>query len=427
MNDPVTHADPLRLAPERERVLFPEMATTLLYWVTRLHRALIARRVRHVFFLSREGQPLKQIFDLYCDRVGGDITSHYLEVSRRSTFLPSLGPLPEERFETLFRQYRFISMFEFLSSLGLEAHCDAIARELRIGHEQIRERMPDFPQSALFARLLASPTFLERYERRRLEQRNAFVSYLTQLAGGKIPSELTLVDVGWKGTIQDHLHSLLCRPGDSPVRSLSGFYVGLIHPGNIRPGNEKEGLLFSSLGTRTRKFGIFNENRSLFEVLLAANHGSVLGYEFDSGGRGRPVRDVFEEENMLARAVFPVQRHLIARIGTLIGEVAPTPSSESQSLDAVARAHARMVFRPSPVESAWFASIFHVENFGVFERSEFGVRSPQPSIIDRMAFLVALARRKAGGDLGFWPWHTIRQRAGTLPAAFYAAVRRMQP
>ena len=99
------------------------MADTLLYWVSELHRKLIENGVKQVFFLSREGQPLKQMFDCYCARVGVPIQSRYLEVSRRSTLLPSLNALSEERFETLFRQYRRMSLLEFLSSLGLDEFC----------------------------------------------------------------------------------------------------------------------------------------------------------------------------------------------------------------------------------------------------------------------------------------------------------------
>nr|EIU2726600.1 hypothetical protein [Pseudomonas aeruginosa] len=110
--------------------LFPELATTLLYFIEKLHEALVKQGVEQVYFLSREGQPLKRMFDLYQNKVSGSIESHYLEVSRRSTLLPSLKSLAEEGFETLFRQYRRISLFEFLSSLGLEAQMRRIALAL---------------------------------------------------------------------------------------------------------------------------------------------------------------------------------------------------------------------------------------------------------------------------------------------------------
>ena len=99
--------------------LFPELATSLFYWVERLHRTLVEQGVEQVFFLSREGQPLMRMFEAYRQKAGGRIALRYLEVSRRSTLLPSLAPLAEEGFETLFRQYRRMSLLEFLSSLGL--------------------------------------------------------------------------------------------------------------------------------------------------------------------------------------------------------------------------------------------------------------------------------------------------------------------
>ena len=407
--------------------LFPEMAATLHCWVQRFYRMLVESNVAHVFFLSREGQPLKWMFELYRDRIGGDIAAHYLEVSRRSTLLPSLDKLETEAFETLFRQYRTISVFEFLSSLGLEDCCNAFARQLGLEDAKLRERIANFPESETFTRLLALSSFQDLYERRRLTQRDAFIDYLGRITGGTLPDELVLADVGWKGTIQDHLHALLCHRGVSPVRSIKGFYVGLVDAGRACTQNRKHGVLFSRVGAQSPKFSVFNENRSLFEVLLAADHGSIVGYKFDNAGHGRPVRGSFDEFAMLSQAVFPVQRSMLARFRALVEGETSAARPDSDTLKAAAKSHARMVFHPSPAEAAWFRSVFHVENFGVFERSQFESAGAAPAFWDRMRFLFDLGRRSSRLDLGFWPWCTIKQRAGAFPAMVYAALRQMQP
>ena len=143
------------LVNSAELSLFPELATTLFYFIQKLHDALVEQGVEQVYFLSREGQPLKRMFDMYRERAGGRITSHYLEVSRRSTLLPSLGPLAEENFETLFRQYRRISLLEFLSSLGLEQQTKRIAQALGLSDGAEDQREEDFPTSQTFTALKA--------------------------------------------------------------------------------------------------------------------------------------------------------------------------------------------------------------------------------------------------------------------------------
>lgn len=406
--------------------LFPELATSLFCWVERLHRTLVAQGVEQVFFLSREGRPLMRMFEAYRARAGGRMVSRYLEVSRRSTLLPSLAPLAEEGFETLFRQYRRMSLLEFLSSLGLEAEAGALARAIGLPDAAESRREEDFPTSQTFAALKALPQFVELYESERLARRRAFVAYLSELSGGSLPARLVVVDVGWKGTIQDNLFALLCRDGDTPVGAITGYYVGLVAEGAAGPANDKHGLLFSSVGEPSPWFRVFNENRALFEVVLAADHGSIVSYAIDEVGRGRPIRGEFEEGEMLAAEVFPVQRHLFAQFKRLVDAMPAGGQGGGIDFDAVARAHARMVFSPTPRENAWFSSVFHVENYGVFERSYFSAPGTRPGLIARVRFVAGLLRRRGFGALGFWPWSTLNERGGALPAAVYAAIRRRQ-
>lgn len=406
--------------------LFPELATTLFYFIARLHDALVEQGVRQVYFLSREGQLLKRMFDLYQNKVSGGITSHYLEVSRRSTLLPSLEPLAEEGFETLFRQYRRISLFEFLSSLGLEAQMRDISLALGLpeGAEVAREE--DFPTSQTFIALKALALFQGLYESERLARRRAFIAYLEELSGGTLPARLLIVDVGWKGTIQDNLFALLCRNGDTSVQAVTGYYIGLVAAGAASPSNDKYGLLFSSVRTTSPKFRVFNENRALFEVVLAADHGSIISYETAADGRAQPIRGEFEEGEMLAAEVFPVQRQLFKHFERLVSAMPRLGKGRSQPFEEVVRAHARMVFNPTRRERTWFSSVFHVENYGVFERSRFAACESRPGLLQRLRFLKQVLRRRDVGALGFWPWSTLQERGGTLSATLYATVRRLQ-
>jgi hypothetical protein len=406
--------------------LFPELATSLFLFTKRLSKAIVEEGAEHVFFLSREGQPLKRMFDIYRDRMGGRVTSHYLEVSRRSTLLPSLVALHEENFETLFRQYRRISLFEFLSSLGLQAHVYSFSKALglQVGVEKIREE--DFPTSTIFSDLKALPIFQDLYESERVSRRSAFIAYLTELSGGVLPAKLVIVDVGWKGTIQDNLFALLCRDSETPVCEVTGYYIGLVADGAAGPRNEKYGLLFSSVGNPSPKFRIFNENRALFEVVLAADHGSIVSYETCADGRSHAVRGEFEEGEMLATEVFPVQRNIFKHFERHVAYVLSSADSRDEFFDDVVRAHARMVFNPTTRERTWFSSVFHVENYGVFERSHFAKSEARPGLSQRLWFLWQVLRRRNIGTLGFWPWSTLSERGGSIPAHLYALVRRLQ-
>jgi hypothetical protein len=414
-------------AEEKKYDIFPQLSKSLFYFIENLYLTVKSQRIDNVFFLSREGQPLMKLFELYLGRVGeADVIPRYLEVSRRSTLLPSLSSLEVENFETLFRQYRRISLLEFLSSLGLEAHLPNIANSIGLpdGAECTREE--DFPTCTTFTVLKSLPLFQDLYESERLSRRTAFISYLTELSGGVLPAKLVIVDVGWKGTIQDNLFALLCRDNATPVCEVTGYYIGLVAEGAAGPRNQKYGLLFSSVGSRTPKFRVFIENRALFEVVLAADHGSIISYATSADGRAKAIRGEFEEGDMLSAEVFPVQRHIFIHFERLLAEMLPSGTGRTVTFEEAVRAHARMVFKPTSRERTWFSSVFHVENYGVFERSHFANSEARPGLIERLRFLWLLLLRRNVGALGFWPWSTLYERGGTLSANLYAMVRLIQ-
>lgn len=403
--------------------IFPELALTLYVFTRRLHEVLSADGRRHVYFLSREGQPLQVLYDLYrASRGGLAAASHYLQVSRRATLLPSLGPLCEESFETLFRQYRAISVEEYLGSLGLDAELPMLAQALSVSEETLKQRRPDLPTDPLFVQLCANEKFQSLYERERVRQRRAFLDYFSALnPDAENGGEVVIVDVGWKGTIQDNLQAIFVAAG--AASSVRGYYLGLVAPGRALPTNPKHGLLFTALPAPSEGFYTFNENRALFEVVLAADHASVWRYATD--GETMPIHGPFEEEAMIRMEVMPLQRLLIERFQALLQLPALAELDDIELGRLAAAHHARMVFYPSSAEQAWFSKVFHVENYGVFERSGFDDRSVRRAG-DRLRFCFHLLKRRGRAELGFWPYKTLVERVGYPAARAYSLLRQYQ-
>ncbi|MEB3222636.1 MAG: HAD family hydrolase [Candidatus Sericytochromatia bacterium] len=414
------------LATRGEPEPFPELALTLFAFTERLHDALLRAGVRDVCFLAREGQLLQRLFDAYQARRAPTpalaIRTHYLEVSRRATFLPSLGPLEAETFETLFRQYRRMSGAAFLRSLGLE-HLEApLAAALG---RNLGEEEADWPTSEAFAALRAHPTFTAAYAHERRTRQDALLDILRRLPwlGGR--DRLAVVDVGWKGTIQDHLAALLAQRPDAGVREVEGYYLGLVATGAASPTSRKHGVLFDTVGAPTPHAAAFDQNRSLFEVVLAADHGSTHHHAFDAAGLGVPVRDAFEEAPLFHAHIAPAQRRLEARFAAIDAALVRLPYAPERLLHEAARRHARMVLAPSPAELGWFSGVWHLENFGVFGRSTFSDTAAPPGWREQLAFAWWLLTARRPGELGFWPYLTIRARGGRALAAVYArALRR---
>jgi hypothetical protein len=345
------------------RKLFDDFAPTLYLFMRRLHKACVCNQIDRLYFLSREGQFLRRVFDAYQNAAGilpsQRVATEYLFVSRRSTFPATLRSLSNESFQTLFRQYRKLSARMFLSSMGWDRpDIEKLSQVIEIELDFLEN---DFPSSDTFRRLLASEYFAEVYELKRVSGQSLITRYLDAVRRND-QGRMVLVDVGWKGTIQDHLRHAL--PDEV---SLHGYYIGMSAPGLIKPGNVKTPLLFS-YGCKLAEFNTtFGSVHALYEALMVANHGSVSSYS-EKEGLVQPVFDERpeEQENYRLHAA-PIQ----ARLLELVKAVARNPFFQALSdstLESLAEElFMRIVEKPTAAELDWYSSQQFYENFGMME------------------------------------------------------------
>jgi len=398
------------------------VAPALLLFIERLYRQARRNGYHHLFFLAREGQLLQDLFEAHQTALGlsgeARIATHYLTVSRRACFLCSLRPLDEEDFAGLFANYQRISLADFLNSLRFTAdEVIGFAKELDLDAARCEE---DFPTSETFARLRALPRFRNAYEDRRSEQRGNFLAYLDQFGVDLTAHPLVLVDVGWKGTIQDFIRAIV-----PPAVDIQGFYLGLLSAGQSVAN--KTGLLFSNVGGVTSGFFVYGENRSLFEILLYADHGSAHGYVRGPDGRVNVTLDDNADEAAFVRTyVKPIADDLINTVKALDQARGLYCISDNQWEEFAKDAHGNLVFSPWNGTLGWLVNARHRENFGVFGISTFGSER-SPSLQERLSFLVRLLRgprHVLGGS--FWPSFTLYQYGGRALIACYAGYRRWQ-
>ncbi|HDO29466.1 MAG TPA: HAD family hydrolase, partial [Desulfobacteraceae bacterium] len=404
-------------AASRPAAAFGEMTYSLWLFTSLLVQRLIREKAGQVFFFSKEGEFLKRLFDRYQQDLFGHavIESHYILVSRKATFLASLRPLAEEDFSRLFAHYRDISLRDFLLSLNIEESVAAtLCEELNLDFSR---RFPDLQNRPEFIALKRSGRFQQEYESRRDRQRENFIRYLDSFGIDYRQEGLNIVDVGWKGSIQDNIYYIL--GGRVRVR---GFYVGSLIATQRSATNIKTGLLFDDTPGLSPYFHVYNNNRSLFEMVLGASHGSADGYftrqqyERLPGDHQRTVRerirsredelciatlDLPEERELYRRVIQPLQEEMFAAAVALnraylrCGCTAPGP-------EWFARQHARMVFKPRREEVDFFERLYHLENFGIFEYTDFrtdhGLSKKQ-----RLKNLKNILKDKEILESGIWP------------------------
>ncbi|EKD34558.1 MAG: hypothetical protein ACD_75C02281G0001, partial [uncultured bacterium] len=387
---------------------FPEMGLSLHYFTHKLFLQAVSDRHDTLFFCSKEGEFLRKLFMRYQEiRFGRQVVaSRYLMVSRKATYICSCKKLEDEDFGRLFVHYRDLSLLEFLRSLNFSkgeslALCEKLQLEPATRHYDLKNH-PDFQS------LIGSESFRASYEVHRLSQRENFLLYLNSHGRGLEEEGLTLVDVGWKGSIQNNIYYAL----DGRVK-VSGYYLGLLSPTELHPNNGKKGILFSDYPSHSPFVHVFNNNRSLFEMVLGASHGSADGYfrrdqwenllyprqsDFYQNDEGEhpfvTVMDLPEERRLFNELIAPLQNvygELNDRLAAQLVSLTPA----MPEFEWWARQHARMVFRPTRDEIDFYAGLYHLENFGLFEFTAFRPGGKLP-VSTRLGNLLALLKDPAG-------------------------------
>lgn len=398
-------------------VPFREMGCSLWLFIHRLFATLLEQGASAVFFLSKEGELLQRLFELYQKNLFNHvlIPSHYLLASRKATFLASLRPLEQEDFHRLFDHYRDISLREFLLSLNFDAVI--IARLCASVPFDCDERIPDLQHHPVFTGLKEQKLFIDTYEKQRLEQAANFRMYLDTFGVDYHFESMHLVDVGWKGSIQDNIFFIL--GGQVTVH---GYYIGSLNATERSEKNRKTGLLFDNYPDPSPYFHVFNNNRSLYEMMLGASHGSADCYltekqlvekgrtetleihETKGTGEARlhiMVQDLPEERELYLRTIKPLQECYFNSFRSLTSRYLKT-GCHPPDADWFARHHARMVFLPTSEEIDFYQKLYHFENFGIFGFTAFDA-TQKFRLFERLKNLKNIVRHPGVLESGVWP------------------------
>ncbi len=250
-------------------------------FVERLYERAKKNNLKDLFFLSREGKFLKKLFDSHQEFAQIDenrkIKTHYLKISRHAALQMSLKEIENEPFTFLNLKYSNLSVDDFLIAVNCPEDLRVkIISDLNVDVKAVIEV---FFKSGIFRQLKQNETLRVYWEKHRTDSNEAFRAYVKSFNVDTEKDGITVVDIGWGGTMQEAIYEFF--DGEIPV---TGYYLGIGNVYNILPKTKRYGLISSIIPYIDYYDHILMANQQLYEQFSGADHGSALDYSIEVEG-----------------------------------------------------------------------------------------------------------------------------------------------
>lgn len=321
--------------------------------------------VKRVYFFTREGQFLKELYEHITDLdpynlgASGYPVPRLLEVSRVATFAASLRSLEAPELMRLWNQYSKQSLRAFCTSLNLDA---AALQPVAQRHGIDLDEVVDMPwDDARFCAVLDDYEVFDVLERHVKAQKQDLIAYLTQEEFLDDSQASVIVDIGWRGTIQDNLCYMT-------QRHVHGCYLGLFRFLNDQPINSsKDGWL---VDYNRYEYCWDGEDIAPLEMLFNGLGGSVIGYQEGPDGVLSQRQVIASEEAVVQKHIRPLQDGVMQG-AEVVCNYLRLHGLLSGDIRDLARAKAReLLSHPAPSIAKAFFELEHNESFGTGETTD---------------------------------------------------------
>jgi len=267
---------------------------------------VIHEKLDRLYFFTREGEFFYKVFCALFPN--GQLSGHdlpptdILEVSRLSTFAASMKDGSIQEMSRIWSLFKVQSISGLFATLGLDIGKFSVMLDA-LGLKET-DVISDPENSPELHRLFAMPAFAEALKNALASQTTLLQSYLKQ-SGLKGGGRVGVVDIGWRGTIQDNIALLV------PDAHFHGMYLGLRRVINAQPANVSKAAYGPDENTSSELSALFT-NFAAMELLCNSPFGSVIGYYTLEDRRTTPQRHVDQQENAVySEFVAPFQEGVL--------------------------------------------------------------------------------------------------------------------
>jgi FMN phosphatase YigB (HAD superfamily) len=318
-----------------------------------------------VHYASREGAFLARVHREIATIVAtGDAPrAIHLEVSRRSTFAASLVDLSRRSLERMWRQYRDQSMGGLLTSIGVEP--TSLGADLAAIDLDVDTVIKDIASSDQVRQFLERPRVEQQILEHASSQRALLLDYLDDREFGA--ERAVLVDIGWRGTIQDNLCAV------RPRTEVHGVYLGLFPYLNPQgPNGSKLAVAFD--GNLGDAYAFADPPAVIEAPFTPPGVPTAVSYErFDGGVRAR----VLDEPGRADELVDSFQAGVLEAAPRVARSYVSVGATRDLLRPGLVQMLERLYEAPPPgLADIWFESA-HDDTFGVLNATPYA--KPQVS------------------------------------------------
>lgn len=375
---------PPELTPDQSEIFIAGVRAAPLFvgLVLRAIEEAIKRSVPVVHYFTREGVFYERIHRALAAAAPGSTLvgtpipgSALLEVSRLATFAASIQSVTTHEFMRLWNLYSTQPMKSMLSSLDLP---EFQARPLLQMYGLDADTPVEYPWAdPRVQALFADRRFVRLVERKRDRHRADLKTYLASRGFADDGRPKVVVDIGWRGTIQDNLAWVF------PSSTLHGVYLGMHATLNTQPPNVTKIAYAADSRVDPVKYGNVIKYEVPFEMTSNSPEGSVIGYGPDTTAGAAPgsmaaIRDHNPEESAAYdRCAKYFQDGVVAAVPVLARWIRDYAVS-AQDLHPIALNAMRTLVAdpPMPMVRAYF-DLKHNETFGLGGFVEMTSHSPK--------------------------------------------------
>jgi predicted HAD superfamily hydrolase len=343
--------------------------------------------VEKLFFFSKEGDFFLKVWTaLFSSKtlVGHKLPqAELLEVSRVATYGASLETLTVDELKRVWKLYPTHSLNSLLRTLGLQPNTFA---EMCASHHLDLSENIDHPWAdKRIQALIKDPAFELPVIEKCRDDRHLLCAYLDAKGWSEANCRVGIVDIGWRGTIQDNL--ALTRPASR----IHGYYLGLQKFLNPQPENCRK----TAYGPNNNISSEYQELLgpvSPFEMLCGSPHGSVVGYSRNNHGEILPYRDQDPTEKKVYETFVQYFQQGVLRATEVWARYADHHVITSEELrEPACRLWEALVETPNESFAEKFASMKQADFFGIGGYVDKGA---VPALSDLLCATVSKKRRR---------------------------------